>query len=376
MGTRGHFLILLLGFFALSACSEGFKTNSAELASQTETERSTPPGDGPAMVPTPTASPEPVQSPTLGICSKLDFVGVEWPKTLVQSDRKAMALALNITGSFEGGAGWANLGNNFDDQGMSLGLNQQNFGQGTLQPMLQSMVQKQPSVMQSLFSTANLKSLTAMLKPFSAATAASASDESKFEVLLNDDTFSEELFPDQEALSPLDEGFEVNTISASDAKTAASVTWAKNTLYKTVGGSVFKTDWKNSFLSVAVTAPYRSLQVQAALAMFKKAGGYFDSLKFTELRSLLMMYDIVVQNGGLNSTHLAQYRQYVAANPQATETARLTKLLEIRIVSVRSQFKNDVRSRKMTIINGTGTVHGSKRDLQKEYCFKANELVP
>lgn len=289
-----------------------------------------------------------------------------------------MALSLNITGSFEGSAGWANLGNNFDGQGMSLGLSQQNFGQGTLQPLLQSMVSKQGPLLQTLFGTANLKSMTTMLKPW-ATTVASMSMAST-EAQTAEDFFAiysteAALFPDKSALNSLDEGYKPNDVSIFDANTAASVAWAKSNLYQS-GGSVFKTDWKNSFLSLAVTAPYRSLQIQAAMNMFAKAAGYFDSLHFTELRSLLMMYDIVVQNGGLTSTHLSQFRTYVAANANATETAKLTKLVDLRVASVLEHYKNDVRSRKMTIVNGTGTVHGAKRDLQKEYCFKASELIP
>jgi hypothetical protein len=364
-----------IGIFAvlgLVGCSQGFQTASSSSLgdnnSETGVDNPSAPGDSTGTAPPPTATPAP---PGLGICSKLDFVGVDWPKALVASERKAMALSLNITGSFEGSAGWANLGNNFDGQGMSLGLSQQNFGQGTLQPLLQSMVANQASTMQTLFSAANLKSMTAMLKPWATSVASHAVEDGYFA----DNSAESILFPDKSALNELDDGYVPNSLSVLDAKTAASVAWAKSNVYQ-AGGTKFKTDWKNSFLSLAVTVPYRSLQIQAAMSMFTKAVGYFDSLQFTELRSLLMMYDIVVQNGGLTSTHLSQFRSYVAANPKATETAKLTKLVEIRVVSVLDKYKNDVRSRKMTIVNGSGTVHGAKRDLQKEYCFKSTEVVP
>ncbi|CAN5589496.1 hypothetical protein BH10BDE1_BH10BDE1_32700 [soil metagenome] len=372
---RSFRLIAFFGIVGLMGCSQGFQvssTGSASNAANGGVENGTPTG-GTGTPPTPPTITPPPTTPSLGICSKLDFVGVEWPKALVEGERKAMALALNITGSFEGSAGWANLGSNFDGQGMSLGLSQQNLGQGTLQPLLQRMVAKQASTMSALFSTANLKSMTTMLKPWvsSAALVEAQSDDDIF------GKYSTEaaLFSDDKALNALDEGYRPNEISTLDAKTNASVAWAKATVYQS-GGGVFKTDWKNSFLTLAVTAPYRSLQINAAMTMFAKAAGYFDSLKFTQLRSLLFMYDVVVQNGGFTSTHLANYRSYLAANPRATETARLTKLMEIRVASVLPRYMADVRARKTTIINGTGTVHGAKRDLQKEYCFASAETVP
>lgn len=46
-----------------------------------------------------------------------------------------LKLALEITGSFEG-AGWGGVARNFDGQGLSFGILQWNYGQGTLQKLL------------------------------------------------------------------------------------------------------------------------------------------------------------------------------------------------------------------------------------------------
>lgn len=365
-----RFPVLITLAFGIAGCAPGFNTiaqNSTSNASQGAENPTTTPGDSVVTPPVVTPPSDPIAAPALDICSKLDFGDVIWPAKLLTVERKAMALALNITGSFEGSAGWANLANNFDGQGISLGLNQQNLGQGSLQPLLISMMTKNRDVMAGVFSAANLKSMSTMLTAYSGKTIASASAS-------NDLTLSiETLFPDKKALSPLDEDFVTNEFKAMDAKTDASVAWAKANLFLSSGA--FKTDWKASFVALAVKAPYRTLQIEAAMTMFAKAQGYFVSLKFSEMRSLLMMYDIVVQNGGFNSSHLSQYASYVAANPNATETAKLNKLLAIRLVSVRDQYKADVSSRKSTIINGTGTVHGSKRNLPTEYCYKSAEAL-
>ena len=70
------------------------------------------------------------------ICSNLSFNNVLWPSPLTEFQVNVFALAMNISGSFEGPDGWTNLTNNFDGQGISLGLFNQNLGQGSLQPMM------------------------------------------------------------------------------------------------------------------------------------------------------------------------------------------------------------------------------------------------
>jgi hypothetical protein len=102
---------------------------------------------------------------------------------------------------------------------------------------------------------------------------------------------------------------------------------------------------------------------------------YFNYFKFREIRSMLLMYDYVTQNGGFNSTHKANFDSWMKANPLASESEKAAKLLEIRLVSVRPQYVDDVRRRKSTIMNGTGLVHGANRNLSKEYCFNLLEQM-
>lgn len=352
--------VFLTVCFLSVGCSQGFDSLKPEAAINSVQSR-------PDAAQGDLVQPEPVQPVAetvvtqppdfhLGICSRLDFSKVVWPSKLPLQERKAMALALNVTGSYEGGAGWANLANNFDGQGLSLGLNQQNLGQNTLQPLFIAFLESNPNLASTLFSKSNLASLRKMLTTWRGSPIRSLEAPA-----------DQELFPDNAVLSKLDEGAE-QVFEVFDARSSASVAWAKANLFQSSGA--FKSDWRKSLTDLAVTAPYRSAQLGEALDMFQRAKGYFSSLGFTELRSLLVMHDFVVQNGGFNKTHLSQFRQFGVSNPRATETERLMKLLEIRLVSVRAQYRNDVRARKSTIINGVGRVHGSQRDLEKEFCSK------
>jgi hypothetical protein len=147
-----------------------------------------------------------------------------------------------------------------------------------------------------------------------------------------------------------------------------SVAWAERTLY-TDGGVTFDPVWKAELTALAAHPEYVSFQIDAALGYHEKAAGYESRIKVRELRAYLMLYDVVVQNGGLYPADLEDYDAYVKANPKSTSTQRLQKLLALRLRHVRPKYVADVKSRKNAIINGTGTVHGSRRNLPVEYNY-------
>jgi hypothetical protein len=271
----------------------------------------------------------------------LDFSGVTWSESLTLDDRKALGIALNISGSYEGNSGWGNIANNFDGQGVSLGLLNQNLGQGSLQPMLIRMRDEHPDVLKAIFRPEHLKSLLAMLSRWEKA--------SKLET-------------PSPTLSILDEPVDSGERSAN----SESVEWAEENLYDGFG---FDPVWKKELVALAEHPDYVSYQIAAAEGYHQKALKYQARIGIRELRAYLLLFDIVVQNGSLYEQDLTDYEAYVKANPSATSTQKLEKLVELRIRHVREEYKADVRARKKTIINGTGTVHGERRNLPKEYSY-------
>lgn len=290
----------------------------------------------------------------LGICSALPLDGITWPQALVLDDRRALALGLNISGSFEGRSGWANLSNNFDGQGFSFGLLNQNLGQGSLQPLFIKMRDRNGAVFKSLFTKSHYSSLLEMLSEYESSSFVSANFTS------NDGRLSE-----------LDEPANVQNLS-SDFVTgysaiSDSVDWAVDTLYSD-NGKTFQAVWASELSNLGSHPGYVSLQIEASQKIHSKALDYMKTLKLTELRSYLFLFDVVVQNGGLYSDDLSDYAKYFGST-SPTETARLNKILELRLRQVKSEYKADVQARKTAIINGSGKVHGSSRNLQKDYCF-------
>jgi hypothetical protein len=124
-----------------------------------------------------------------------------------------------------------------------------------------------------------------------------------------------------------------------------------------------------------MTPEYRSIQFEAARYLHEKAKAYFQRFKMTEIRSYLFMFDVVVQNGGFYQRNLNEFNDFIKKNPHATETQKLSELLRSRLVQVKVQFKEDVRARKQSLIDGKGKVHGSHRDYEKEFCFISQSRI-
>jgi hypothetical protein len=308
--------------------------------------------------PNPAHTDPPSSNPDLKICSALDFNSVKWPTELKVSEWTYYALALNITGSFEGHQGWKNITGNSDGQGLSLGLLQQNLGQGSLQPWLIEMARFESGTLLAHFTNQDLQSLKTMLETWQNSPITTA-----------DIKTDEELFPlvVHNKLEAVDE-----KSAPIIGKNSNSVDWARQNISDSRGRIIPR--WKKSFQDMAATIPYRSYQLAASLEIFLKAKAYFEAFNFKELRSLLFCFDVVVQNGGFGLEHLAIYQSWLRLHPNTNEQTKLLALLDARL-STLGQYKQDVKERKKAIILGSGKVHGETRNFGKEFCFDPHTIA-
>lgn len=298
----------------------------------------------PVRAPRPAPRPAPAAPAPDRAASGLDFGGVTWPAELNDADRAALQTALNISGSFEGDEGWANLSDNFDGQGLSMGLLNQCLGQGSLQPLLIRMRDEKPAALSALVSPDHLKSLLAMLQAWQ--NAGKSAGEPLVRSLLDGPT--DDSAPD---LSPANRD---------------SVAWAVKTLY---AGKDFDPVWKAELNALGKSPEYVSLQIAAALGLHRSAVAAEARTGVRELRSYLFLFDVEVQNGGVYPDDWDDYAAYVRAHPKAAGTERLLKLLDLRVRHVRKKYQADVRARKGAIIRGIGKVHGETRRLPAEYAY-------
>ncbi len=301
----------------------------------------------------------------LSICSTINFNALTWPATLNDMQINGLALALNITGSFEGHLAWSTIANNSDGMGMSLGLLQQNFGSGTLQPLLIEMKKTEPAIFAATFSLNHKNSLVGMLNQWQSVATVKELDNQNRDLLFP---------PDDVSISDLDESSgEGDFTPQVVSKNQISVNWAKSNV---LSGSQFNQVWKKEFTTLATTVPYRNLQLKESLTYHNKAEKYLAQFDFSQLRFYLLLYDFVVQNGGFKASHWSQYQIYRKQNPKASEEQRALKLIQIRLLDVKQKYKAIVQARKMTILTGSGTVNRANRALPKEYCYEPTHNFP
>ncbi len=354
------FVVLLNAFF-VTACNKDLRVGLTSLEQPSKQEPVPPivdnPGDEIPINENPDESfPE--------ICSALNFDGVDWPEDVEPLSQLAFALGLNVSGSFEGHSGWQNLSNNFDGQGVSMGLLNQNLGQGSLQPLWIGLRERSPWVLDQVLSPSQKKSMLDMLANWERSRAPLVS------MSLEEDLSLE--FEERQPIEILDENVDkkYGTFTLSQSSNSSSVQWSKRTLYTDSNGRRFRPEWRKALKEMASHPDYVTLQIEASQRIHNVAEIYARRLSWIQLRSYLFLFDIIVQNGGLASRHFQRFFDWYEDNSQMSEQEQVRKMLEIRVVDSNPKWQKDVRIRKSSIINDTGFVHGEKRNLPQEFCYE------
>lgn len=235
-------------------------------------------------------------------------------------DQRAVALS----GSFETGAGapgcFSSLAGNFDGQGMSFGALQFNLGSGTLQPILQGLLDDHPEVMETAFHV-NLPALAAALAGGRAATLAFAA-------------------------------------SIQDP--------VRHTIEE---------PWRGMFAALGRTPECQGAQTRAAASYESQARALAATYGLWSERGYALMFDIAVQNGDIGDAVRSEILDDFAALPagmaeEDREVAKMRSVANRRAEAARAAFVEDVRRRKLCIANGAGTVHGVSYDLAAQFWIR------
>jgi hypothetical protein len=228
---------------------------------------------------------------------------------------------LALTGSFETGAAipdcFAGLSGDFDGQGMSFGVLQWNFGQGSLQPLLKRVCTDHGELARSIFHE-RFDQLTGML---SAAR------------------------PQQMAIA--------RAIQDPNRKTVME-------------------PWRGMFKSLGRTEEFQRIEADAANALYNAAGQLCVDFGLWSERGVALMFDIKTQNGSIGSAVkaliLADFQSLPAGeSAEETETAKLRIVAIHRAEAANKKWVEDVRERKLCIANGSGNVHGIHYDLEGQF---------
>jgi len=228
---------------------------------------------------------------------------------------------LALTGSFETGAAFpdcfAGLSGDFDGQGISFGVCQWNFGQGSLQPLLKRMYAEYPELSRTLFHD-NLATLTAVL----------------------------------------------NHAKSAQMSFARSIQHPRK---KTVNEP-----WRGMFKSLGRTDEFQRIETDAANAVYKGARQLCAIYDLWSERAAALMFDIKVQNGSIKSVVQEQIMsdfQTISSDlaQEEQEVAKLRIIANRRAEAAKTRWVEDVRLRKLCIANGGGAVHGIVYDLEEQF---------
>lgn len=257
------------------------------------------------------------------------FVGPETWKALFNKSISPAAIAsqplnqrcLTLTGTFETDHGtpecFAGLSGDFDGQGISLGTLQWNFGQASLQPLLQEMLTRNASMARSIFQS--------NFEPLRAALASDKSELMRFARSIQD---------------PL-----------------------KHSVNE---------PWRGMFKALCRTPEFQAIQVKHAERTFKAATDLIKDYELWSQRATALMFDIKVQNGSISALVKAQIMADFERLPDSlgkeeAEVQRMVIVANRRAEAANPRWVEDVRARKLCIAKGQGSVHGVDFDLEQQF---------
>lgn len=229
--------------------------------------------------------------------------------------------AADLTASFEGAAGYASLAGNFDGAGISFGFIQFNFGSGTLQPVIRAM---------------------------------RAADPERFRRACTQ--------PNAWHGGLYDHTAELMKVAAMDR--AAAVKWA---VERQDSGGRLLPHWTAVFLALGRDPVFQAIQARFAKPYMDRALAYMKTYGFRSERALALLFDVCVQCGSIT---LGSRTRYLAATAgwSLGEQAKL-KALAVAVTKQdsRAWVQRDILSRKMTIAEGFGVVHGRPYNVAKDF---------
>ena len=248
------------------------------------------------------------------------LVGGEAPRPSIEYqplDYRCLAL----TGSFETGAAipdcFAGVSGDFDGQGISFGVLQWNFGQGSLQPLMKRMFTDYPERSRSIF-------------------------QDRLDLIL----------------------------TRLNGGKADLMAFARSIQHPT--RHFLHEPWRGMFKSLGRTDEFQRIELDAANSICKAARQLCADYGLWSERAVALMFDIKVQNGSINSTVKGQILTDYGNLPtsqgeEESEVERLRIVANRRADAAKARWREDVRARKLCIANGTGAVHGIPYDLDEQF---------
>ncbi|MBU1691976.1 MAG: peptidoglycan-binding protein [Gammaproteobacteria bacterium] len=228
---------------------------------------------------------------------------------------------LALTGAFETNSGFpdcfAGLSGDFDGQGISFGVCQWNFGQGSLQPLLKEMIVQHPDIIRSIF-------------------------REQHDVL-------------------------ATVLNAGKRELMSFAASIQHPVRHTINEP-----WRGMFKSLGRTGEFQTIEQKYAATLYQSALDLCSDFGLWSQRAAALMFDIKVQNGSIRDLTrariLADFASLAAGLPRpALEVEKMKIVANRRAEAANSRWVEDVRTRKLCIAKGEGIVHGVRYNLEEQF---------
>jgi hypothetical protein len=275
-----------------------------------------------------------------------DIYGFPQPVSGELTLQEAQEISLKISEDFEGGSYSAIVGN-FDGQGISWGIMQWNFGQGTLPDIMNKMIDK---------------------------------DNDQFK----------NCFPNQDDYNKM-----VDVVENYDNKN--QMAWASSIQNKVGAHYVIESKWKNIFNSIANVLDFQQIQNDEAISSnHKKTERKIEWLrkqlpklyKKITLRTYACLFDLSNQQGSISSAVLSDLENAWAQTPPTKQYESIKLLAYNTGLSSSGKggiYRSDCISRRLGILDGKtiavsidkskGIVTASQRSNKQFNLLSPNKLI-
>ncbi|MGQ7278671.1 hypothetical protein ACT91Q_11935 [Brevibacillus thermoruber] len=217
------------------------------------------------------------------------------------------------TGFFEGDDNYSTITGNFDGQGISFGIIQFNFGQGTLQPLLKEYMNNYEAEYKSIFGTAKAATLKKVVFDYSK---------------------------------------------------SQQINWG-NSISDPKNKSRVLAEWRDPFQKMGAKSSNQELQIKYAQDYFNRAETFADQFGIISTQGLAFLFDQAVHEWSFSKSisSIADKIDEVADQYRRSEGKRMPD--EDRLSILLDYVKTtDGRNRRRAIKNGEGRVHGKDYDIR------------
>ncbi|MGD8782608.1 MAG: peptidoglycan-binding protein [Ignavibacteria bacterium] len=232
-----------------------------------------------------------------------------WDKLMQQDIPTIQQRALQLTAAFEG-HGFSKVVGNFDGAGITWGIIGFTLKFGGIKDIIISVNQSDPGILDTCFGNLKNELLNVLEKPVS-----------------------------------------------------QQIEWGDSISMGSGKYSVMD-NWEDAFEELGNSKAAQEAQFKKVQHYFDRGQKDFEKFNLKSEMGYALCFDIAVQNGGVSKQETGEINHELTDNPPADEQDVREVIANVVAVNSNPRWVEDVRSRKLTIADGKGSVHGAQYNVK------------